>query len=192
MSANPNLEEALDQIAYLKELAQRSRWEVACGYPYYILWGVIWVIGYIAGIWITSFNWLWPILCLCGFTGSILIYLRIKRFRHFTPALLKKLQWLTILIVALAFSFFYLFLKIPLNVRWFYGYWPFWIGIIYIANGLFIDAKLVWIGGWVALTSLVSLIIPIPFSFIWLAGSGGGGLILTGIMLRNEMIHRDR
>lgn len=43
-------------------------------------------------------------------------------------------------------------------------------------------------GGWLILAAVTGLWIPSPFQEIWLAVGGGGSLILTGVLLRKQVI----
>ena len=67
------------------------------------------------------------------------------------------------------------------------AYWPFWLGLIYLANSVFVGAELAWIGGWLVAASIASLWMPHVVQALWLAATGGGGLAVTGFVLRHQV-----
>ncbi len=181
--------DALEQISYLKELANQSRLKIAYGYPHFFLWGLVWLVGYLGSILIPSkfICEMWLTICSLGAIGSILIGYRLGQRSGPAPTLLRKLGWLSFLMFAVAVSMFFLtFRGIP-NLNLINAYWPFQIGVIYLANSIFFDKKLTIIGCWLIFTAFVSLWLSIPYLFIWLAFAGGGGLIFTGFILRKQV-----
>lgn len=185
-------DEALKQISFLKEITEQSRLKIAHGYPYFFLWGLIWFVGYLASIMISGryHGIMWLVLVILGFIGSVVIGYRMGRKTGPVPALLKKLGWLSLLMWAVAgllfFLFFFLYRSV-FDLNLLNAYWPFQIGVIYLANSIFFDKQLIIVGCWLVLTALVSLLIPLPFLFIWLALAGGGGMIFTGYIFRKQV-----
>ncbi len=180
-------EEALDQISYLRELVQQSRLRVAWGYPHFLLWGALWVIGYLGALWTPEPQrlWVWPAVYSVGAIGSATLSTMSGRGAP-VPALLKKLGWINLVLLAgsvLLLVFFVGFSdRHSIN-----AFWPFQIGTFYIVSGLLIGQELVLIGSWLVFAALVSLWMASPIQDIWLALVGGGGLILTGILLRRQV-----
>jgi hypothetical protein len=179
-------EEALDQIRFLKELTQQTAIQISKGYLIYILWGLIWIAGYIGEAFspIPFKGTVWAILCTIGIIGTILIYTRIKDWTA-TP-LSKKLLKMNI-ILGLASVLFFAVLFLNPNYYFINAFWAFQIGVIYMINGVFIDKKLILIGIWTTGASLISLLSPSLFiQCFWLAITGGGGLLTIGIFLRGR------
>ncbi len=182
-------DDALEQISYLKELANQSRLKIAHGYPYFFLWGLIWLVGYLGSILIPGklIGMIWLIICSFGVGGSILIGYWLGQRTRPVPALLKKLGWLSFLMLAVAIMMFFLTFRGVFNLNLINAYWPFQIGVIYLANSIFFDKQLAKVGLWLIITAFVSLLIPIPYLFLWLALAGGGGLIFTGCIFRKQV-----
>lgn len=176
-------DEALDQIAFIKDILKRTRLSSAEGYPYYILWGVIWIVGYISSIWIPPY--IWTGLCLIGGVGSYLIG-RMHKWKATDMKLLKKLGLQSLILLVASFAIFAL-LVYSGQYGMIYALWPFEIGIIYMVVGVFMGKDLFGIGVGITLAALASLFIPAPFHFVWMALVGGGGLLLTGIIFRNQV-----
>lgn len=186
-------DEALKQISFLKEITEQSRLKIAESYPYFFLWGLIWFVGYLASIVIPGRNIgiMWLVLVIFGFIGSALIENGNGRKAGPNPTLLKKLGWLSLLMWTVAVLFFFLFFEVYrgfFKLNLINAYWPFQIGVIYLANSIFFGRQLVIVGCWLILSALVSLLIPFPFFFIWLALAGGGGLLFTGYIFRKQVL----
>jgi hypothetical protein len=180
-------EDVLEQIQFLKELTQQTAIQISKGFLFFILWGLIWMIGYIGeALSPVPFKaTIWAILCTIGMIGSIIIFARIKD-RIVTP--LSKKLWLLNIILGLAAMLIFGALYINPNYYFINAYWAFQIGVIYMINGIFIDNKLIFIGIWTAGASLVSLLFPTLFSqCFWLAITSDGGLMITGIILRKKV-----
>lgn len=182
-------DDILEQISYLKELADQSRIKIAHGYPYFFLWGFIWVAAYAGSIIISNkhLNVMWLTMNSIGVVGTVLIGYRMGRRMGPIPALLKKMGWLSLLLWVVAAILYPLTFRAGFNLNLINAYWPFQIGVIYLANSIFFDKQLAIIGCWLILAAFVSLLMPIPYLFIWLALAGGGGLIFTGYIFRKQV-----
>lgn len=183
-------EEAIEQITYLRDLLDRSRLRAAGGYPHFLFWGVLWVVGYLGTLWlpVPLGRWVWPAIYVVGAAGSTLIGIRTA---HATPvpALLKKLGWLTVIFSVASLGLLILFVGMS-DRHTINAYWPFVIGVMYATNSLFLGRELMLIGVWLVVTAVASLWMASPIQDIWLAMAGGGGLILTGILLRRQVAQR--
>ncbi len=182
--------DVLEQIYYLKELAEESRVKIAVGYPFFFLWGVIWLVGYLSMLFIPGkmMSSIWLTYVIIGVIGTIIFGERMRRRREPAPALLKKLGWLTLLLWIMSGILFILAFCGSLNINLISAYWPFQFGIIYLANSIFLDRQLTIVGCWLLFTALVSLIIPVPYLYIWLSLAGGGSLIFTGYVFRKQVL----
>ncbi len=180
-----NMQEALDQVAYLQKLVAQTRLRAADGYPFFLLWGLLWIAGY-AG----SIRWsqgVWAIIAPVGVLLSVVLVLK-KRREQPVPPLLKKIGWvMLILFIYIAFLFGQLLL-ISDNPQIVNSFWPFHIGLLYIVAGILTGRSLVMIGCWLILAAVAGIWFPSPWQEIWLAAGGGGSLILTGVLLRKQVI----
>ena len=185
--SNINPEDALEQIHFLKELIQQTAIQVSKGYLFFILWGLVWMIGYTgeALLPIPFKGTIWAILCTIGIIGTIIIFVRMKGL---TATPLSKKLWILNIILGLATVLIFAVLYLNPNYYFINAYWAFQIGVIYMVNGVFIDNKLILIGIWTVGASLISLLFPSLFGqCIWLAITCGGGLMITGIILRRQV-----
>src|SRR5260370_25423418 len=71
--------------------------------------------------------------------------------------------------------------------RFYTSYFPAGIGVIYIVTGLFIGREYILIGAWLVLCGVTGLAMPVVISVVWMAFAGGGGLLLTGFILRRQL-----
>lgn len=180
-------EEALDQISYLRGLVQQSWLRVTWGYPHFLLWGVLWVIGYLSTLWTPEPQrlWVWPAVYVVGAMGSASLGKKAGR-RAPVPTLLKKLGWINLVLLAGSILLLVFFVGFT-DRHTINAFWPFQIGVFYIVNGLLLGQELVFIGSWLVSAAITSLWMASPIQDIWLAVAGGGGLILTGILLRRQV-----
>ena len=178
-------QEALSQLAYLQELVAQTRLRVEEGYPYFLLWGALWIVGYLGTIWLPLYL-VWPVLCLLGGLISAVIGFKEGQKRKPVPPLLKKLGWLALILAFAAGGVFALLLTFTRNGRLLNAYWPFQVGVIYLATGVFMGRPMLFIGGWLVIVAVAGVFLPAPVHQIWLAVGGGGGLALTGVLLRKS------
>lgn len=191
-------EEALEQIAYMRRLVDDSRVKLSGFGPYFILWGVLWIVGYLGALWFPGGmrDYVWPAVYLIGLGASFWPALRRGAGSGSpAPALFKKLSWLSLVLLvgflALPFIFFanpnhpYQPSQHTVN-----AYYPFVIGLIYVAQGIFYGRAIVATGAWLMVAGVVSLWMPWPLQNQFLALAGGGSLILTGLVLRRQVSGR--
>lgn len=180
-----NPEDALKQIEYLKELADETRIRASEGYPFFLLWGALWILGYIGMINLDYQIWAW-VAPLGGILSGVIGW-RMKPYSGAGP-LLKKLAKLSVILGVSACCVFAALVTVSTNPnpRFLTAFWPFQIGVIYTAVGLFMGKEMVKIGGWLLATAIISLWLPPTFQLIWLAALGGGALLLTGLLLLRQ------
>ena len=179
-------ENALDQIAFLKEIIAKSRIRAAYAYPYCIVWGTIWVTGYLTTIAFSPL-YVWPAITSIGAILSIIIGIK-KRHTEGGTRLLKQLGLQSLVLFVSYILVFALLVYVSKEQLILNAYWPFQIGVTYIVMSVFIGRDLLYIGLWLVSASLASLLMPLQTQSIWLALSGGGGLLLTGAIFRNQVM----
>ncbi|HEX3048109.1 MAG TPA: hypothetical protein VHY08_25380 [Bacillota bacterium] len=184
-------QEALNQISYLQELITQTRLRASDSYPYFLLWGTLSVLGYLSMIWLPYSQLLiWSITGCLGAILSVIIGFTERKGRP-VPPLLKKLGWLGLILLLYGSGVFRLLLMVTKNIQILYSYWPFQIGLIYLASGIFVGRQFLFIGGWIMLMAVTGLWMPPMIQAIWLAAGAGGGLIFTGILLRKQAIKNE-
>lgn len=179
-------EEALKQIEYLKKLTDETRIRVSEGYPFFLLWGALWILGYTGSICLDYRVWYW-IAPLGGIVSGIIGW-SMKPYSGTSPLLFKKLTKLSIILGVSACCVFAALITVSdnLNPRIFTAFWPFQVGVIYMAIGLFMGKEMVQIGGWLVAATIISLWLPPIIQQIWLAVLGGGALLFTGLLLLRQ------
>ena len=190
-------QQALHQIGYLRDLVQETRISVAAAWPSFVLWGIVWIIGYsatalsrsdvsfapsetiLAAIWIT------PLV-----VASVLSALTGRAGRRGAPTttLGRRLFRLNVGLAVFGFAVlpFVLFGSLDVTIS-FDAYIPLWIGVLYVVNGLFVGDELTAIGAWILGAAVISHFLdPSWVRPLWLAVAGGGGLLITGLIFRRD------
>jgi hypothetical protein len=180
-------EEALEQIAYLKELTEKTRKSAAYGYPYLILWGILCIIGYSHHYLfpIYLWGWTWLIISILGMIITVILLINRNKKYGYTPLSKKIGQQCFVLFATdlLIFSVL-VYYKIIILLT---PYWAFQIGIIYIISGVHLGKAYTFMGLWMIITAIASFFMSDPLQSVWLAISFGGGLLFTGIIFRNQI-----
>lgn len=184
-------DEAMKQIAYIRDLLEATKQRVATYWPVFVMWGPLWVLGYAGEYWDDNggpawLDWRWAILNGIGFVGTF-VWVSRRRGRRPLATFERQMLWLQ---VGLAFAFF---LGIPmaigngLTVIDFNTYIPFYIGFTYFVLGVFLGRELILISLWLAATALAAELLPEEIRWLWFAVNGGGGLIVSGLLLRRQL-----
>jgi hypothetical protein len=180
-------EEALEQLAFLKELTAKTALNIAYGYRYFILWGILCAFGYINNVIFPMYlhNYLWSAISIVGLIITIVILIKEKK-KHGGSPLFKRIgiQCLILFLIDYLFFGFFIHYKIYELLN---AYWSFQIGIIYIIASIHLNRSLTFIGLWLILTAIVSFFIPIQFQNIFMAITFGGGLIFTGVIFKIQI-----
>lgn len=151
--------------------------------PYLIMWGIIWAIGYTLTAAAPQFSWVWMALILAGITGSVVLSMGQSR----TMGRGREFGWRYFASFGAIGAFLAVLLSIvqPLDFNQSNAVFPLVIGVFYAFIGI-------WTKGWrmlplgfalIGLTALGYFVLPQNFAY-WMAGVGGGGLILGGLWLR--------
>lgn len=150
--------------------------------PYLILWGVIWAIGYSVTASSPTISWAWAPLIAIGAIGSIVLA------RRQQSAQSENFGWRYFGSFAAIAIFIYALISVmaPVSYNQMSAVFPLVVGVYYAFIGL-------WTRGWrmlplglvlIALTAIGYFMLPDYFLY-WMAGVGGGGLILGGLWLRS-------
>lgn len=180
----PGPDDAVAQLAYLQSLVAESRRQAARRWwPYLVLWGAVWIGGYLgAGGGDERRVAPWALALALGSVGSLALGLRTRDDAP-TPALLRQLQRLSGILFVAALALQPVLLH-RAGAGALDAYWPFQIGVLYAVNGVFLGRPLLGLGAWLVAVAGVALALPAPFQAFWLAGAGGGALLLSGLLLR--------
>lgn len=172
--------DALDQVAYMRHLIDQTRVWMADGYLHFLIWGGIWVIGYLASI--SMGPLVWGILIPVGIAVSMVAGYRYrKRSRSQLGFRLARMNTLLFIMAVVILGLFVRLTPAVLN-----AYWPLVIGVSLMLNGLFIGRVMFLFGLGLALAGIGSLLMPLLLQHLWLGIVGGGGLFTMGLLLRNQ------
>jgi hypothetical protein len=161
--------------------------------PGFILWGLIWMVGYTGSYmlpnygFINGISWLWFVLVVAGVFANATLDRR--RYRGQSPervaagkAIGRRIGMTFLALYAFIFATFSVMRPvnpvvsaafIPLLVAVIYAIYGIWRGLRFLIIGIVVAA--LTMGGWFYL----------PQHFLlWMAAVGGGSLILVGLWLR--------
>jgi len=178
----------------LKEIARTERRSAsAYGYahssPYFVMWGVIWMIGYSGSdLFPHQAGLIWTVLTIVGIAGSMLIgRSRGRAFATRHPGREGESGWrflATFFVIFLFIAATYAVMGhvtpaqqaalVPLMVAFFYALLGIWKGGRFLIAGAVIAA--LTLGGFFWLHE---------HFLLWMAGVGGGALVLAGLWLRS-------
>ena len=189
MSLTPT--EASDSLKEIARTGRRSAQalQYANASPGFILWGVIWTIGYAGSDLLPqllgwrSVNWLWFALTVIGVSISFAIGRRQHRTR---PATLPSpgLRWGATFVALWAFVMASFAVLKPANPAASGAFIPLVIATIYAVFGIWGGLRFLYAGIAVAALTLGGFFWLPQHFLLWMAFVGGGSLVLVGLWLR--------
>ncbi|MHB1684638.1 MAG: hypothetical protein ACYCYO_17735, partial [Bacilli bacterium] len=164
-----DVEEALKDVRLIKGLVAQARGEMfRGGAPFFLIWGVVWMIGYLLPIVGAPDGWsgpLWLSLDFLGFAASVIVGARIGRKIGPMPYLVRKWMWSGLVVLGLATSAMFItgHGQIEGGGSGFFV-WPLVIGAWYTLAGLFFDSPgFLLLGLWLAVVSIVAPFLPVAY-----------------------------
>lgn len=173
-------DEALSQISYMRELIDQTRLRAAHGYPYFLVWGLAWIVGYAGSL---RWPYIWGLVLPAGGVASLLVAW-LRRGPGSRSPLAGRIDAANGILFGAALAASLLLISDNQASR---AFWPIAIGTIYLVNAVFIGWELAAIGAWTIAAGAVSFLMPEVTALIWLAAAGGGSLLLTGFLLRRQL-----
>ncbi len=167
---------SLDDIARTEK---RSR-ELSCyqqGAPYLLLWGLIWIVGYLASALLprhAAFAWL--LLNVAGLIGTALLRWRSGR----------AWSWRFPILVIVVFSFIagtYLILP-PAHPVQYGAFPPLVVALGYALIGIWGLPRFLWLSAAIFALTLGGYLWLQPWFAFWMAGVGGTSLLIGSVWLR--------
>lgn len=178
-------EDALQQIAYMHKLIDETRLRLADLSPHFMLWGVLWMMIYLGPLLLeeSSRVLIWLLAVSIGVVGSALIGVRQRGAGG------KSMPVLGARLVRVNLLLFFLAILIPILFQEseqtrINAYWPLFIGITFLVDGIFISRVLTWTGLWLVMAAIASLFLSPTAQGLWLGLAGGGALLVIGVLLR--------
>lgn len=161
-----------------------------------MLWGLAWLAAYLANAWSLAdvdvlprlseraLGLMWSVLITGAGVLSGVLAIRHRNDRPSTT-LGKRLLEMNLFLAGTVFVMPYI--AGPTDSAKASAYWPFWLGVIYLVNSVFVGNELAVIGGWLVAASIASVYMPEFAQALWLAFAGGGALAITGFIFRRQV-----
>ena len=191
-------EEARLSLAEIDRIGRHIRQAIAAGRSSYllILWGSIWIIGFVAEQYFRKAGQLWLGLDAIGIAASF--YSRwhpndpVKSPHHARIGVC----WLILFGYAALWCSLIAPWEISRTPAWL-AYAPFmarkmallWVTVsmfAYVMFGIWLDRFFLWLGGLVTLAALLGFFFIANYFYLWVAVFGGGSLIVSGIFIRKS------
>jgi hypothetical protein len=156
--------------------------------PGFILWGVIWMIGYGASDFLGraagwgGVNWLWSGLTVIGFIGSFVIGRAQHRCEARDPAI--GWRWAGTFLALWLFAIATFLVLRPTNPAAAGAFIPLIVAVVYAVFGIWQGARFLYAGIVVAAATLGGFLFLREHFLLWMAFVGGGSLIVVGLWLR--------
>ncbi|MBW8040345.1 MAG: hypothetical protein FVQ85_10130 [Planctomycetes bacterium] len=184
--------EAQDSLEQIQAVSIRTRKTIAASYDSAMLmmWGLIWFVAFLG----THFflGWVWPIwMGLSGIGCIATLVFSWSQSRSANPVKIpaaEKIGWRIFWFWSLLFVYIFLWLSIlkPLHGIQINAFICTTIMFAYIVTGLWFKCYyMVWLGLGVTCTTLVGFyLIPPSYYCLWMAPTGGGSILGTGLYIR--------
>lgn len=181
-----NKTEAAEALLEIERVAGRTRelrgYQIAG--PIMMVWGVIWVVGYVA-MGLTPgarWGWIWLVLDLVGLAATALMARRARMGSAAPPVAVGRRVVIPFLaITAFCFGLFAIFQSRSVNA--YLAFPGLLAAVIYAAIGISGRTRFAWIGAALFVTTLLGFFLFPGWLTFWMAATGGGGLILAGLWL---------
>jgi hypothetical protein len=192
-------QEAASALDEIDRVRHRVRKTLAAGImsSMLVLWGVLWIAGFTAEQFVPNAYRVWLALDVIGIAISLALVVRSRR----SPAQGTGpghgrigASWL----ILFGYAVLWCYLLVPyglLNGSGWAAYGPvlerkmalLWVTVCmlaYVLMGLWLDRFLLWLGAVVTLAALVGFLFVQPYFFLWVAVTGGGSLVVSGLFIR--------
>lgn len=179
--------EIAEHLSYIKTVTiQKKSYGKQTG-PFLVLWGIIWVIGFLITITEQSsiILWSWIILGLVGWLLTFVLYFKQEKNEGVPTLLRNQLRMVLIgcAFVLIVFLFLITSNILPVSFHLMFFYMTLLISIMYVFLGSVFGKELSYIGIWIGILSMITLTWFPLYSTIIYAIIGGGSLILSGVWL---------
>lgn len=156
--------------------------------PHLVLWGLLWIVGYVLMGLLPIERWglVWLPIDLIGVIGSMILGFRSRaaagqaaKAAYPAPGPLA----ISLLFIGLFMAAVYLVFA-PTTPEPYLVLPALLLGLIYVVTGSWQMQRLAWVGAAVFLLTIAGFLFMKPWLSFWIAGVGGGGLVLGGLWMR--------
>jgi hypothetical protein len=196
-------EEARESLAQAGATTEAAREVAAYSGPdwLFIIWGLVWLLGYVGTAFLGRYSGLWWLALLSlGGMASGLVYKASAPVRWESSG--RNIGWLWLALwvyVWLWISLLWPFLRIEgrQQSELFWKHGGALAGTVpafaYVVMGLWLQARLlIWLGVALTVILLFGLFVLQPYFFYWAGIVGGGTLIATGVIVRQRWVRHAR
>lgn len=187
---NVSTTEAEESLAAIQAMMQKTRraFSSSGAYLFLILWGVIWLLGFLGSQFLALpiAGYVWMILDTLGGILSAVLGIRMGRgVRRSSPTTSGKriaAFWLLLFfycIAAVAVSW-------PADGKQLAMYIILFVMVGWIAMGLLLSFASVWPGLAITALALIGYFLLPGIFYLWMAILGGGGMIVLGLYIRSR------
>jgi len=195
--------EAQESLTQVQDAAERTRKMVAYagGDVLFVVWGVIWVVGFVRTHFLglgfhsprtLAAHWIWTGLIAAGIVITIIVSRRHTPVQSPVGKRIGWFWWLLYAYVCLWTGLLWPFIKVQGADEW-QLFWKHYGAIgatvpmfAYVVVGLWLDHFMIWIGLAVTALAVLGLFLLQPYFWLWMAVTGGGTLMATGLLIRNR------
>jgi hypothetical protein len=145
--------------------------------PHFLIWGVLWAVGYsLSNFYPGHVPAIWAVIVPIGIVAGF-VAMRGRRSDQ---------GWRYGAAVAAVFVFFLAvtFVMWPVSDRQIAAFIPLFVALTYVLRGIWSGSRHVVAGMAVAALTLAGFFLLQQHFFLWMAGVGGGALILAGVWLK--------
>ena len=187
--------EARESLSQIDDTVEQTKRMVAYagGDVLFVVWGVIWVLGYLSSQFLPLVTgWVWLVLVATGIITSVVVS---KRHMPVKSPLDKRIAWFWWLLfgyVGLWFVLLSPFIEVHGHEQsqMFWKHYGALVATVpmfaYVVTGLWLDHFMIWIGLAVTALTVLGLLLLQPYFFLWMAITGGGTLLVTGLVIRKR------
>lgn len=185
-------EEIIENLHHIKTLINHKQNYGKQAAPYFIVWGCIWIIGFLISATgsISVINMTWILLAIVGWLFSGITFLRQKK-NYPMPKFLNNqfnMLWIGFLFILYLFVFLIGSNLLPLSFHHLTLYSFLLISILYILLGIVLTRTIFFMGLWLIVLGTATYSFLSDYMYIIFAILGGGCLLLTGIFLNRKGI----
>jgi hypothetical protein len=188
MDISPN--EAEEALAAIETMVQKTRQAISKSgaYAFLIVWGVIWLLGFLASHFLPGkiAGNAWIALDIVGGVLSVLVGLRLNRSVRSpgSTSTGKRVAWFWLLLFI--FCAAAIGVASPIDGKQLAMFIILFVMVGWLAMSLLFCFASVWWGLAITALALFGYFILPGFFFLWMAVLGGGGMIALGIFIRNR------
>lgn len=180
--------EMKENLSYLKVLTKPKQSFAKLTSPYFIIWGLIWVLAFsfmeLGVSKVTIYTWLG--LTLLGWIFTIVIFTN-QRNKSPLPLFFRqqlKMVWIAVFFLAIVLAFLISTELLVLSLHSFALYIFLSTSLMYVFLGIVLTKELFYMGLWLGVLGAFTYQFFLEHIFMIFSLVGGGCLIITGILMK--------